>query len=33
MEAVEIYKKEGGDGVVDEKICPEVLKFPIEKEY
>ncbi len=33
MEAVQIYKREGGDGIVDEKICPEVLKFPIEKKY
>ena len=26
----QIYKEAGGDGIVDEKIYPEVLKLPIE---
>ena len=28
----QIYKEAGGDGIVDEKIYPEVLKLPIENE-
>lgn len=32
IEICKIYKEAGGDGVVDEKIYPEILKLPIKAE-
>lgn len=32
IDLVTVYRKAGGDGVVDEKIYPEILSLPIDKE-